>query len=79
MAEFLKDRGVDRFVDIYDNDGKYNQISWCADDELIYDHLFEWVASIEDDVPFFGFLLGEGFSTIGAGASSVKLKKRLVK
>jgi membrane-anchored protein YejM (alkaline phosphatase superfamily) len=44
-------------VDIYDNDGKYKQISWCADDELIYDHLIDWIVSLEDDVPFFGFLL----------------------
>lgn len=57
MADFLGKRGVDRFVDINDNDGRYNQTSWCTDDELIYDQLMAWINSIESDVPFFAFLL----------------------
>jgi len=57
MADFLESRGVDKFVDINDNDGKYKQISWCADDELIYDRLIDWMESLQDNEPFFGFLL----------------------
>ena len=57
MAEFLKNRGVERFIDIYDNNGKYKEISWCADDELIYDKLMDWVVSLDIDNPFFGLLL----------------------
>jgi phosphoglycerol transferase MdoB-like AlkP superfamily enzyme len=57
MADFLESRGVDKFVDIHDNNGKYKQISWCADDELIYDQLINWIASLPDNKPFFGFLI----------------------
>jgi phosphoglycerol transferase MdoB-like AlkP superfamily enzyme len=57
MSDFLKNRKVDKFVDIYDNDGEYNQISWCVDDELIYDRLINWIDSVSSDSPFFGFLL----------------------
>lgn len=57
MADFLEKRGVDRFVDINDNDGRYKQISWCADDKLIYDQLMAWINSLESDVPFFALLL----------------------
>jgi len=57
MAEFLDGRGVDRFVDIKDNKGRYKQISWCADDELIYDHLIHWITELPDNGPFFSLLL----------------------
>ncbi len=57
MADFLEGRGVDKFIDINDNNGNYKQISWCSDDELIYDRLIDWIASLKDDEPFFGFLL----------------------
>ena len=57
MADFLEKRGVDRFVDINNNDGRYNQTSWCADDELIYDQLMTWINSLDSHAPFFAFLL----------------------
>ncbi len=57
MADFLEDRGVDRFVDIYNNDGRYDQISWSVDDELIYDQLMDWINTLNDKVPFFALLL----------------------
>jgi phosphoglycerol transferase MdoB-like AlkP superfamily enzyme len=57
MADFLKGRGVDRLVDIKDNKGQYKQISWCADDELIYDRLIHWISALPENDPFFGLLL----------------------
>jgi len=57
MANFLENGGVDSVVDIYDNDGRYNQTSWSADDGLIYDQLINWTNNLEDNVPFFGLLL----------------------
>lgn len=57
MANFLKNRGVDKFVDISNNDDRYDQISWAVDDKLIYDELMHWVDSLEDSMPFFALLL----------------------
>ena len=57
MADFLKFRGVDKLVDIFHNDGKYQKISWCVDDEFIYDQLINWIDTLDSKAPFFGFLL----------------------
>jgi len=57
MANFLESRSVDRVVDIYNNDGRYDQISWSADDSLIYDQLMDWTNNLDDNVSFFALLL----------------------
>ena len=57
MADFLENRGVDKLVDIHDSQGEYAKISWCADDELIYDELIKWIRSGEVNAPFFALLL----------------------
>jgi len=57
MAHFLADRKVDRLVDMHENDGSYEQVSWGVDDELIYDKLIDWIDSLGYDFPFFAFLL----------------------
>jgi phosphoglycerol transferase MdoB-like AlkP superfamily enzyme len=57
MSDFLANRGVDRLVDINENDGTYAQISWGADDALIYDSLTTWLDSLDPNAPFFALLL----------------------
>jgi phosphoglycerol transferase MdoB-like AlkP superfamily enzyme len=57
MSDFLVNRGVDQLVDINANDGTYDQISWGADDALIYDSLMAWLDSVDRDTPFFALLL----------------------
>jgi phosphoglycerol transferase MdoB-like AlkP superfamily enzyme len=57
MSDFLANRGVDRLVDINANDGNYGQISWGADDALIYDSLMAWLDSLDNNAPFFSLLL----------------------
>ena len=57
MADFLAGRGVDRLVDFDENDGDYSQVSWGADDELIYNKLMDWIDSLENCHPFFALLL----------------------
>ncbi len=57
MSHFLANRGVDRLVDINENDGTYAQISWGADDALIYDSLMTWLDSLGPNAPFFALLL----------------------
>jgi phosphoglycerol transferase MdoB-like AlkP superfamily enzyme len=57
MSDFLANRGVDRLVDINENDGTYAQISWGADDALIYDSLMTWLDTHDPNAPFFALLL----------------------
>jgi len=57
MADFLAGRGVDRLVDFAENDGDYSQVSWGADDELIYNKLMDWIDSQDNGYPFFALLL----------------------
>ena len=57
MSDFLANRGVDKLVDINDNDGSYAQISWGADDALIYDRLTAWLDSLGTSASFFALLL----------------------
>jgi phosphoglycerol transferase MdoB-like AlkP superfamily enzyme len=57
MADFLESRGVDKLVDIKSNRGRYKKISWCVDDELIYDKFIEWIESLGHNSPFLGLLI----------------------